>query len=224
MSADPHGSTPVLFEGTPLEEARAAVVLVHGRGGSADDILGVASPLGSRLGDAPGADSVAWLAPQAADHTWYPQRFLAPIAANQPWLDSALGKLAALRERIAAAGIPDERIVWFGFSQGACLASEFVARNPRRWGGLVAAVGGRIGPPGIELSSAGDLAATPVYLGCGDPDPHIPWSRVEESAAAFANQGGEVTMRRYPGFPHTIHPEALSFAARTIGTALAGAP
>ena len=220
MSAGPHAASPVLEAGAPLAEARVAVVLVHGRGGSADDILGVASPLGSRL-EAAAADAVAWLAPEAAENTWYPQRFLAPFAANQPWLDSALGKLAALRDRIAAAGIPDERIVWFGFSQGACLASEFVARNPRRWGGLVAAVGGRIGPPGTPFANGGDLAGTPAYLGCGDPDPHIPWSRVEETAAAFTQQGGEVTLRRYPGFPHSIHPEAFSFAARAIDAALA---
>jgi phospholipase/carboxylesterase len=222
MSADPHAATPVLAAGASLGRggARAAVVLVHGRGGSAEDILGVAAPLGSRLATRPEAEAVAWLAPQADDDTWYPQRFLAPFAANQPWLDSALAKLAALRERIAASGLADERIVWIGFSQGACLASEFVARNPRRWGGLVAAVGGRIGPPGTDLTATGELAGTPVYLGCGDPDPHIPWSRVEESAAAFAAQGGEVTLRRYPGFPHSIHPEALAFAATAIERAL----
>ena len=202
--ADPHAETPVLAAGAPLGTAGAAVILVHGRGASAEDILGFSGPLAQ-----PG---VAFLAPQAADHTWYPQRFLAPLAVNEPWLSSALAKLASLRATVVATGIPDERIVWLGFSQGACLASEFVARNPRRWGGLVAAVGGRIGPPGMELSDAGDLARTPVYLGCGDDDPHIPWSRVAESAAAFERQNAEVTLRRYPGFPHAVHPEAVSFA------------
>jgi phospholipase/carboxylesterase len=206
--ADPHGGTPVLAAGVPLAEASAAVVLVHGRGASAEDILGFAGPLAR-----PG---VVFLAPQAADHTWYPQRFLAPLAVNEPWLSSALGKLAALRDGLAAAGIEDDRILWLGFSQGACLASEFVARQPRRWGGLVAAVGGRIGPQGMEFEDPGDLAGTPVYLGCGDPDPHIPWGRVEESAAAFARQNAEVTLRRYPGFPHSVHPEAVSFARRQL--------
>ena len=211
--ADAHAALPVLAAGTPLAEARAAVVLVHGRGASAEDILGFAGPLAR-----PG---VAFLAPQAADDSWYPQRFLASLAANEPWLSSALRKLASVRAGIAAAGIPDERIVWLGFSQGACLASEFLARNPRRWGGLVAAVGGRIGPPGTSFDEAGDLARTPVYLGCGDPDPHIPWSRVEESAAAFTRQNAEVTLRRYPGFPHSVHPEAVSFAKRLLSGAVA---
>jgi predicted esterase len=218
--ADPHAATPVLRSGAPLERsdggARVAVVLVHGRGGSADDILGVASPLAARVG----AADVAYLAPQAADHTWYPERAFRPIAENQPYLDSALAKLAHHCDEIAAAGIPDERIVWFGFSQGACLASDFVARHPRRWGGLVVATGGRIGPLGADIALPGDLRSTPVYVGCGDPDPHIPWSRVEETARAFAAQGAEVTLRRYPGFPHSIHPEAISFAARAISDAL----
>lgn len=206
--ADPHAATAVLAAGAALAEARAAVVLVHGRGASAEDILGFAEPLAR-----PG---VAFLAPQAAEHTWYPQRFLAPLAVNEPWLSSALGKLASLRALLAAAGLPDENIVWLGFSQGACLASEFVARNPRRWGGLIAAVGGRIGPQGTPFDDGGDLARTPVYLGCGDPDPHIPWARVEESAAAFTRQNADVTLRRYAGFPHSVHPEAVSFARHLL--------
>ena len=206
--ADPHGVTPVLAAGSPLGEAQVAVVLVHGRGASAEEILGFSRPLAR-----PG---VAFLAPQAADHSWYPQRFLAPLAVNEPWLQSALAKLAGLRETIAAAGVPEQRIVWLGFSQGACLASEFVARHPRRWGGLVAAVGGRIGPQGTAFEDGGDLARTPVYLGCGDSDPHIPWPRVEESATAFTRQNAEVTLRRYPGFPHAVHPEAVSFTRRLL--------
>lgn len=206
--ADPHAETPVLAAGAPLGTAGAAVILVHGRGASAEDILGFSGPLAQ-----PG---VAFLAPQAADHTWYPQRFLAPLAVNEPWLSSALAKLASLRATVVATGIPDERIVWLGFSQGACLASEFVARNPRRWGGLIAAVGGRIGPQGTPFDDGGDLARTPVYLGCGDPDPHIPWARVEESAAAFTRQNADVTLRRYAGFPHSVHPEAVSFARHLL--------
>jgi predicted esterase len=209
--ADPHEAQPVLRSGAELVDASAAVVLVHGRGGSADDILGLAAAIAQ-----PG---VAYLAPQAADHTWYPQRFLAPLAVNEPWLSSALAKLESVRRTLAEAGIGDERIVWFGFSQGACLASELVARNPRRWGGLVAAVGGRIGPPGTRFDEPGELAGTPIHLGCGDPDPHIPWSRVEESAAAFRRQGGAVELRRYPGFPHAVHPESIAFARRALAAA-----
>ncbi len=210
-----HAGTPVLAAGAPLPGARVAVVLVHGRVASAEDILGFAAPLAH-----PG---VAFLAPQAADHTWYPQRFLAPLAQNEPWLGSALAKLESLRRQANEAGIPDERVIWLGFSQGACLASEFVARHPRRWGGLVAAVGGRIGPPETSFTDPGDLARTPVYLGCGDPDPHIPWSRVEESAAAFERQNAEVTLRRYPGFPHSVPPEAVRFARLQISALAEGA-
>ncbi|MEO7793573.1 MAG: dienelactone hydrolase family protein [Thermoanaerobaculia bacterium] len=206
--ADPHAGTAVLAEGAPLAEARTAVVLVHGRGASAEDILGFAGLL-SRPG-------VAFLAPQAAEHTWYPQRFLAPLAVNEPWLASALAKLESLRSNLHAEGVPDSRIVWLGFSQGACLVSEYVARQPRRWGGLVAAVGGRIGPPNTPFDDPGDLARTPVYLGCGDPDPHIPWPRVEESAAAFERQNAAVTKRRYAGFPHSVHPEAVTFAQELL--------
>lgn len=205
---DPHAALPVLRAGAPLADASIAVVLVHGRGGSAEDILGFAGALAR--------EGVAFLAPQAAENTWYPQRFLAPLAANEPWLSSALARLGALHDEIAAAGLADEAIVWLGFSQGACLASEYVARNPRRYRGLVAAVGGRIGPLGTPFEEPGDFARMPVYLGCGDPDPHIPWSRVEESAAAFARQNAEVTLRRYPGFPHSVHPEAVAFARRLL--------
>ncbi|MEO8277868.1 MAG: dienelactone hydrolase family protein [Thermoanaerobaculia bacterium] len=209
---DPHAATPVLFAGAPLPEARLAVVLVHGRGGSAEDILGLSGPLAM-----PG---VAFLAPQAAEHTWYPQRFLAPLAVNEPWLSSALARLRALRDRVVDAGIPDDRLLWFGFSQGACLASEFVARTPRRWGGLVGATGGRIGPLGMEFADAGDLLRTPVFLGCGDPDEHIPWRRVEETAAAFTRQNADVTLRRYPGYAHAVHPEAIRFARECLSSML----
>lgn len=202
--SDPHAAMPIEGAESARGSDRAALVLVHGRGASAREMLAFAESLA--------AHGVRLLAPQAAGHTWYPQRFLAPLEANEPWLSSALAKLGTIAAALEADGIRPERIVWFGFSQGACLASEFIARNPRRWGGLVAAVGGRIGPPGTDFADPGDLARTPIYLGAGDPDPHVPWMRVEESAAAFERQNGAVTLRRYPGFPHAVPPEALEFA------------
>lgn len=211
IARDPHADVPLLAAGVELATARVAVALVHGRGGSAADMLALVPEL-----DAPG---VAFVAPAAAGNSWYPQRFLAPLSANEPWLSSALAKLAHVRDRFAEAGIADDRIVWFGFSQGACLASEFIARSPRRWGGLVAAVGGRIGPPGTRFADAGDLERTPIHLGCGDPDPHIPFTRVEESAQGFRDQNGDVTLARYPGFPHAVHPESIAFARRAIAAA-----
>lgn len=204
-----HEGEPTLTAGAPLGAARAAVVALHGRGAGAADILALAA---AELA-APG---VALLAPQARHSTWYPQSFLSPLAANEPWLGSALALVAALVAAIERAGVAAERLVLFGFSQGACLASEFVARNPRRYGGLIAATGGRIGPPGTRFAAAGDLAGAPVHLSAGDPDPHVPWSRVEETAANLRAMGAEVTTRREPGFPHAVHPEAIDFARRAL--------
>jgi predicted esterase len=204
-----HEGTPTLAAGAPLAAARAAVVALHGRGAGAADILALAA---AELG----RDGVALLAPEARHSTWYPRSFLAPFAENEPWLGSALARIDELLAEIARGGVPAERVVLFGFSQGACLASEFAARHPRRYGALVAATGGRIGPPGTRFASTGDLAGTPVHLSAGDPDPHVPWSRVEETAENLRALGAEVTTRREPGFPHAVHPEALAFARRAI--------
>ena len=198
---DPHRDQPILERGRPLASARAAVVLVHGRGASATDILGLAAEL-----DFPG---LAYLAPEAAGHTWYPYTFLAPIEQNQPWLDSALSLLGETVKRVTAAGIPRTKVAMVGFSQGACLASEFVARNAARYGGLIAFTGGLIGPPGTKFIYSGELSGTPCFLGAGDPDPHVPWPRVEESASVLSALGATVTLRRYPGLPHTINEDEI---------------
>jgi predicted esterase len=201
-----HQSEPLLAAGAPLAEARATVVALHGRGATAEGILGFAR---EELGDE--IEGVAFLAPQAWHSTWYPRSFLAPFAENEPWLSSALARVGEVIAGIERAGVPAEKIVLFGFSQGACLASEFVARHPRRYGALVAATGGRIGPPGTDFASEGDLAGTPIHLSAGDPDPHVPWSRVEESAASLRALNGDVTIHREPGFPHAVHPTAVAF-------------
>jgi len=206
-----HEGEPLLAAGSPLDGAGAAVVALHGRGATAEGILGF---LVDALADE-GA-GVALLAPQARHATWYPKSFLAPFAENEPWLSSALGRLGEVIAGIERAGVPVERIVLFGFSQGACLASEFVARHPRRYGALVAATGGRIGPPGTDFANAGDLARTPIHLSAGDPDAHVPWSRVEESAASLRAQNGEVTTHREPGYPHAVHPTAVAFLRRRL--------
>jgi predicted esterase len=204
-----HRGEPLLAAGTPLDErrgARAVVVALHGRGADAEGILGF---LVDALEDE--GEGVALLAPQARHATWYPKSFLAPVAENEPWLSSALARVGEVIAGIERDGVPAEKIVLFGFSQGACLASEFVARHPRRYGALVAATGGRIGPPGTDFANAGDLAATPIHLSAGDPDPHVPWSRIEESAASFRALNGWVTTHREPGFPHAVHPTAVAF-------------
>jgi phospholipase/carboxylesterase len=210
---DPHHNQPILYRGKPLGSAKAAVILVHGRGASAEDILSLAEELSF--------PEFAYYAPEAADHSWYPYSFLAPFERNQPWLDSALRLLARIVEDTIAGGVPRNKIALMGFSQGACLSTEFISRNAVQYGALIAFTGGLIGPLGTQFAYSGDLAGTPCFLGAGDPDAHVPWARVEESAAVLAKLGGEVTLRRYPGMPHTINDEEIE-RARNILSGLAG--
>jgi predicted esterase len=216
VSSDPHASGRVLQAGSDVKEASLAVVLLHGRGGSAEDILGLASAF-----DLPG---IAYFAPQAAAHTWYPLSFMAPREANEPYLSSALAKVDAVVRSIEQAGLERNRIVVAGFSQGACLVTEFVASHPARYGGLIAFTGGLIGAPGT-LKTAPDqvtgkeLAGTPALLSSGDPDPHVPWQRVEESAAILRSMGAAVTTKRYPGRPHTITAAELATARSLLSAA-----
>jgi predicted esterase len=191
---------------------KAAMVLLHGRGASAEDILGLHEEFGF--------PDVEYLAPQAAGGGWYPNSFLAPIERNEPWLTESLAKVGETVAGVLRRGIAREKIVIAGFSQGACLASEFVARNAARYGGLIAFTGGLIGPPGTDFHYAGSLAGTPVFLGSGDPDPHVPWQRVQESATVLANLGADVTLKRYPGMPHTIAREEIDEAKKLIARAL----
>ena len=201
---DPHANQPVRHVGAPLAEAKGAVVLLHGRGGSAEDILSLAQPLYR--------EGVAYLAPQAAGHTWYPNSFLAPRDANEPYLSSALAKVGSVIAELEAAGIKRDRILVAGFSQGACLATEFVASNPARYAGLIAFTGGLIGLPDANLHHEGSLAGTPALLLSGDPDPHVPWQRVQASAAELERMGAVITARRYPGRPHSITAEEVDLA------------
>ena len=206
---DPHRDQPVLQRGVALNSAMGAVVLLHGRGSSAEDILGLAQEF-----DLP---ELAYLAPEAAEHTWYPYSFLSPIELNQPWLDSALNLVAETLQRAITAGIERPKIAIVGFSQGACLAMEFVARNAVRYGGLVAFTGGLIGPPGARFVYSGELSGTACFLGAGDRDPHVPWKRVEETASVLSGLGAVVTLRRYPGLPHTINEDEIDHAKTILG-------
>ena len=202
-ASGPHANRPVRQRGAPLAEARAAVVAVHGRGASAENIL--------ELADYAATPGVAWLAPSAAGGTWYPNRFMAPIASNEPYLGSALEAVGEVVRQIEAAGRPVEKTVLLGFSQGACLAAEYAARNPRRYGGVVALSGGLIGPEGTTWPYPAGLDGTPVFLGCADVDPHIPLGRVEESASVLERLGGAVTARVYPGMGHTINDDEMGW-------------
>jgi phospholipase/carboxylesterase len=210
---DPHRDQPVRTLGAPLAQAAAAIVLLHGRGASAEDILGLAGEMYD--------ERVAYLAPQAADNHWYPYSFMAPIAENEPWLSSALAKVAAVVKVAVDGGVPLERIFVCGFSQGACLSTEFIARNPARYGGLVAFTGGLIGPADADLHHAGKLAGMPALFSSGDPDPHVPWSRVLASAKELTAMGAEVETQRYPGRPHTVLPQEIEAARELIFQSLA---
>jgi predicted esterase len=185
------------------------MVMLHGRGATAEGILGLADDLAQT--------GFAYLAPQAAGDTWYPQSFLAPIASNEPWLSSALGAVVDTLARAAAAGLPPERTILLGFSQGACLALEFAARHAQRYGGVVGLSGGLIGPDGTPRDYPGSLGGTPVFLGCSDADPHIPRARVLHSAAVFRELGGRVTERLYPKMGHTVNDDELEFVRGMMG-------
>jgi predicted esterase len=204
MAGDPalHAGGPVLQAGPPLADARAAIVMLHGRGATAESILSLSEEL-----NVPG---FAYLAPQAAGHTWYPYPVLASLASNEPWLSSALEIVGQVLERVAGEGVPVERTFLLGFSQGACLALEYAARNARRYGGVIGLSGGLIGPPGTPRNHAGSLDGAPVFLGCSDNDSHIPKARVEESAEVFRRLGGDVTLRLYRNMGHTVNTDEIA--------------
>ncbi|GAC1567264.1 MAG: dienelactone hydrolase family protein [Ktedonobacteraceae bacterium] len=208
----PHQGQPLRLAGEPLDSAQAAMIMVHGRGATAQDILMLAAEL-----EQPG---FAYLAPQAAGHTWYPNSFLAPIASNEPGLSSGLAVIAALLAQLEEKGIPAERTIILGFSQGACLSLEFVARNARRYGGVIALSGGLIGPDDTPRNYAGSLSSAPVFLGCSDVDFHIPKERVLQSAEILLGLGGQVTAKLYPRMGHTINRDEIRFA-RAIASEIA---
>jgi phospholipase/carboxylesterase len=198
----------IITAGKDLAAADRALILVHGRGASAGDILSLADYLPVR--------DFALLAPQATGHSWYPYSFMEPPARNQPWLGSALDVLAAVVEDIKAAGIGGERIFFAGFSQGACLTLEYAARNAVRYGGVAAFTGGLIGDRIYEENYKGDFAGTPFFVGTGSPDPHVPVERVHATVGLLRRMGAEVREKVYPGRPHTIVADELEQAGKIV--------
>jgi predicted esterase len=205
---DPHRGQPVLTLGPAPETARLTMIMAHGRGASAEDMLGLAGEFGT--------SDVAFLAPQAAGRTWYPNTFLAPIADNEPWLTSALGVIAGLVDALMARQIASERIALIGFSQGACLSLEFAARHPRRYAAVVGLSGGLIGPPGTPRQYPGAFDGAAVFLGCSDIDPHIPLARVQESAEVFRRMGASVDERIYPRMGHTVNADEIGAVRKLL--------
>jgi predicted esterase len=205
---DPHRGQAVLTLGPAPETARLTMIMAHGRGASAEDMLGLAAEFGTT--------DVAILAPQAAGRTWYPNSFLYPIKDNEPWLTSALGVIAGLVDGLIARQIPHGRIALIGFSQGACLSLEFAARHPRRYAAVIGLSGGLIGPPGTPRDYPGAFDGAPVFLGCSDIDPHIPLARVQESAEVFRRMGASVDERIYPRMGHTVNEDEIGAVTRLL--------
>ena len=209
----PHQDQPLVTAGAPLEVAEAALVLVHGRGATARSIIQLADEFHQR--------GVAYLAPQAARNTWYPNAFTAPVESNEPGRSSGLRAIQDAVTEATEATIPTERVMVLGFSQGACLASEYIARNPRRYGGLAVLSGGLIGESVDPSDYRGDLERTPVFLGCSDVDPHIPEERVHESAAIFEELNGDVTTSLYEGMGHGINQDEIDQVSEMVTSLVA---
>jgi len=201
-----HGAR-IVQAGEPLASARAAMLLVHGRGATAEDIMTIAAEVHQ-----PGW---AYIAPQAAGNAWYPNPFTAPIESNEPYFSAALDMLARLLEMIEKT-VPAQRVVLLGFSQGACLTLEFSVRNARRYGGIVGLSGGLIGPDGTPRDYPGSFDATPAFLGCSDVDPHIRRDRVEEAAAVLQRMGAQVTQRLYPGMGHLVSEDEIEHVRNLV--------
>ncbi|MCW1969804.1 MAG: alpha/beta hydrolase [Anaerolineae bacterium] len=203
QSVNLHEQQPVYHFGAPLNEAKAAMVMLHGRGGSPHDMLMLAKSLGQ--------PKVAFLAPQALHNTWYPNRFIAPVASNEPWLTSALMAIEQVLGQISAAGLAMSNTMLLGFSQGACLALEYAARHPQRYGGVVGLSGALIENGDQPRDYSGSFADTPIFLGCSDVDFHIPVARVRRSAQLLQTLGANVTTRIYAGMGHEVNADELAW-------------
>ncbi len=207
MATALHRVETTLVAGAPRERAKAAAILIHGRGATPELMLPLAEALGR--------DDVRYVAPRATGNTWYPNSFLAPIEANEPSLSSALALVGALVARLEDEEFETSKVAIIGFSQGACLATEFAARNARRYGAVIALTGGLIGPPGTPRDYSGSLDGTPVFLGSSDVDPHVPLERIEETDAVLTRLGATVDKRIYPGFGHSVNEDEV-MAARAM--------
>jgi phospholipase/carboxylesterase len=204
----------IISAGKKLEQAAGVLILLHGRGGSAADILSLAGYLH--------VQDLALRAPEATGNSWYPFSFMAPAAQNEPWLSSALEVVSGLVHDLVAVGIPEEKIFFAGFSQGACLTLEFAARDARNYGGIVAFTGGLIGQEINRENYQGNFSGTPVFIGTSDPDPHVPVERVSATADILRQMGAVVTEKVYPNMGHTITQDEVLLANKLVFDARPG--
>lgn len=198
----------IIKAGSSLKEAEKALIMIHGRGGSAEDILSLSNYLN--------VNDYALLAPQARDNSWYPYSFLAPISQNEPWLSSALSLITETLDEINAEGISSENVYLLGFSQGACLTLEFVARNAKKYAGIVGFTGGLMGDKIYTDNYKGDFQNTPVFIGTGNPDPHVPVQRVRETTGILKSMNADVTEKIYNGMGHTISEDEIGMANELV--------
>ena len=204
-----HNPENVFTDGVDINQAEKVVIAIHGRGASAQSILSL-----STYFELP---NLHWIAPQATNNTWYPYSFMESREKNEPWLSSALELLDAILDKVKASGFEDNQIVFLGFSQGACLASEYVARRARKFGGLIAFSGGLIGPEIDKSLYSGNFDGMPAFIGCSDHDFHIPESRVHDSANLLTSLGANVEAIIYPNMGHTIIEDEILKAAKILG-------
>ncbi|GLU56162.1 alpha/beta hydrolase [Dyadobacter frigoris] len=198
----------VITAGKVIDKTDKVLIMIHGRGGSAQDILSLAAHLNT--------NDYALLAPQATNNTWYPTSFLAAPAINEPWLSSAVDVIDDVVADVIAKGILKENIFFLGFSQGACLTLEYVARNATKYGGVVAFTGGLIGDKIYTENYSGDFGGTPIFIGTSNPDPHVPVSRVQETTAVLESMHAEVYEKIYPNMGHTISHDEIEKANTLI--------
>ena len=198
----------ITFAGKPLSEAKKVLIMIHGRGAGAQDILSMASYFDVK--------GFALLAPQATNATWYPYSFMSPVAQNEPWLNSALSLLKELVADVNNQGIALENIYFLGFSQGACLMLEFVARNATKFGGVAAFTGGLIGDKINTENYKGDFAGTPIFIGTSNPDPHVPVERVYATTNILKQMNAAVTEKVYANMGHIINKDEISNANNLI--------
>ena len=205
-----HTIKNTVWAGVSLDQAKRVLIMTHGRGASAQSILSLAAELA--------VDGFALAAPQATGNTWYPYSFLVPEAQNEPGLSSGLAVLKELLDTVKAAGISSENVYFLGFSQGACLTSEFVARHAQPFGGVFILSGGVIGDSVKTERYTGNFAGTPIFLGCSDVDAHVPKDRVQDSSEVFRTLGATVTERIYPNAPHSIFQDEIDHINHILTT------